>query len=113
MEHHVDHHQRDSDTAEEFEDIRWNFVGADHAHRLADEFLRDLPELRHHSWLEIVGFDDAIAGERFVHELGEIRGVVLDRAGGFANLPGVMSNRYDAKGQHDNGKKGQYRLISN
>jgi hypothetical protein len=54
-------------SGEKFVQRAGNFLRADDSHAVADEALGNFPELLNGFFLEVVGLDDAVAGEGFVH----------------------------------------------
>src|ERR1017187_6930801 len=103
----VKKHERDAGGPENFHELTGNFVGADDAHQLADVFFGGGAELRADGFFQVVGFDDAVAGEGFMHQVGQFGVVFLHGAGGFADFAAINHNRHDAHGKHDDGNQCQ------
>src|SRR5207248_6876249 len=66
-----------------------------------DIFFSGFLELIEHRLLEVVGLDDAIGGEGFVHQIAQIGDVALHRPRGFADFAAINNNGYQAHRQHD------------
>ena len=56
---------------------------------------------------QVVGLDDAVAGEGFVHQVGQLGVVFLHGAGGFADFAAVNHDRHDAHGKNHDGNQRQ------
>ena len=67
-------------------ELAGDFVGADDPHQLADVFFGGGAEFGADGFFEVVGLDDAVAGEGLVHQVRELGVVGLHRAGGFADF---------------------------
>ena len=64
-------------------------------------------ELFYDGGFQVVGFDDAIAGEGFVHQVRELSIVCLHRAGGFADLASINNDWHDAHRENHDGHQRQ------
>ena len=63
----VEAHQGDADGGEKFIQRTGNFLRADDSHTVADKALGNLLELLNRLFFKVIGLDDAVAGEGFVH----------------------------------------------
>ena len=72
---------------------------------MADGFARGGVELSGDDVFEIVGFDDAMAGEGFGHDLRQFGGLRLHLAAGAADFAAVNDNGNHARRQHDHGNQ--------
>ena len=77
QEYDVKKHQRYAQRGEEFNQGARQLLGADDPHHLAEETPGRFPELREDRGFQVVSFDDAVGGERFVHEVGQLGRVRL------------------------------------
>ena len=67
MKREVDEQQGDADGGKKLNQRPGNFLRADDPHAVADKALGNFLELLNRFFFEVVGLDDAIAGEGFVH----------------------------------------------
>jgi hypothetical protein len=100
-------HQRDPHGSEQFDELAGNFVGPDDAHELVDVFFGRTLELFDDRVFEVVGFDDPVAGEGFVHEVGQPGVVFLNGPGGLADFASVNNDGHDAHGKNHEGYQRQ------
>ena len=99
MKDRVEQDKRNADHTGEFSQLTRYFVGADDSHHLADEFASGVPEFGEHRLLEVISFDDAVAGEGFVHDAVQVGNMTLYGSGRFANFVGVNSHRHKTEKQ--------------
>ena len=98
---HVKQRHRDAAGGQKINERTGDFIGPDDAHVVADGFARGLAELFGDDVFEIVGFDDALAGEGFAHDLHEIGVLVLHFAAGAADFAAVNGQWNHANRQDD------------
>ena len=80
-----------------------NFIGTDDAHHLADKFFGSGLELFNNRGFEVVGLDNTVAGEGFVHQVGQFGIVRLHSTGGFADFASIDDDRHQAQRKNHDG----------
>ena len=93
--------QRKADGAEELKHGAWNFYRSNHPHVMTDKFVGRLAEVTCHGGFQIVGLDDAVAGEGFNHDLGQLCPVGLHGRAGASDFSAVNGDRDNSDRHHD------------
>ena len=88
-----------------------HFRGAGDAHDEVDGAAGGLAEFFRDDGFEVVGLDDAVAGEALGHCLHQLRDLRLRVAAGAADFAAVNRDGHDAHRQHDDGNERQPGLL--